>query len=118
MKKVYGNSAPSISAIKNLAAKFKHGHTLLEDGPREEWPKTATTPETIEKVHIIVLDDRRVKVCEIAEAVGILEERMQNILHEGLGMRKMGTAFAECRSKANARPIFAAMYGPIQEGSD
>ena len=74
LTKVYGNSAPSISAIKNLAAKFKHGHTLLEDGPREEWPKTATTPETIEKVHIIVLDDRRVKVCEIAEAVGISEE--------------------------------------------
>ena len=29
-----------------------------------------------------MLDNRQVKVCEIAEAVGISEERMWNILHE------------------------------------
>ena len=61
----------------------------LKDDPREGRPKTATTPETIEKVRDIVLDNRRVKVCEIAEAVGISEERVRNILHEELGMRKL-----------------------------
>ena len=40
-------------------------------------PKTATTLKTIEKMHNIVLDNRRVKMCEIAEAVGILEERVE-----------------------------------------
>ena len=37
--------------------------------PCEGRPKTATTPETIEKVQNIVLDDRRVKVCEIGEGI-------------------------------------------------
>ncbi|UYV83917.1 hypothetical protein LAZ67_X000603 [Cordylochernes scorpioides] len=44
-------------------AEFKRGCKLLEDDSREGRAKTATTPETIEKVHDIVLDDRRVKQC-------------------------------------------------------
>ncbi|XP_014486574.1 PREDICTED: putative uncharacterized protein FLJ37770, partial [Dinoponera quadriceps] len=75
LTKVYGNSAPSISTVKKWAAEFKRGRTSLKDDPRKGRPKTATTPETIEKVHNIVLDDRRLKVCEIAEAVGISEEK-------------------------------------------
>ncbi|UYV71907.1 ZCCHC11 [Cordylochernes scorpioides] len=51
-------------------------------------PKSATIPKAIKKVHYIVLDDRQAKVCEIAEAVGISEERMQNILHKELRMQK------------------------------
>ncbi|XP_014487254.1 PREDICTED: uncharacterized protein LOC106751024, partial [Dinoponera quadriceps] len=89
LTKVYGNFAPSISTVKKWAAEFKRGRTSLKDDPCEGRPKTATTPETIEKVHNIVLDDRRVKVCEIAEAVGISEERVRNILQEELGMRKL-----------------------------
>lgn len=41
------------------------------------------------KRHDIVLDDRRVKVSEIAEAVGILEERVRDNLHKGLGNPKL-----------------------------
>ncbi|UYV71382.1 hypothetical protein LAZ67_8002883 [Cordylochernes scorpioides] len=48
----------------------------------EKRPKTATTPVTIEEAHHIVLNDRRVKVCERAKAVEIYEERVRNILHE------------------------------------
>jgi transposase len=59
--KVYGNSSPSFSTIKKWAAKFKHGHTSLEDDPREGRPKSATTPEIIEQVHNMVLDDQQMK---------------------------------------------------------
>lgn len=89
LTKVYGDSAPSMSTVKKWAAEFKRGRTSLEDDPREGQPKTATTPETIEEVHDIVLDNRRVKVREIAETVGISEERVRNILHKELGMRKL-----------------------------
>ena len=44
--------------------------------------------QKLSKSHNIVF---KVKMCEIAEAVGILEERVQNILHEELGMRKLCT---------------------------
>ena len=37
----------------------------------------------------MVLDDRRLKVYEIAETVGISEEKVRHILHEELGMRKL-----------------------------
>ena len=53
---VYGDSSPSFSSIKEWAAEFKRGRTGLEDDPREEGPKSATTPEIIEQVHDMVLD--------------------------------------------------------------
>ena len=68
---VYGDSSPSFSTIKKWAAEFKRGLTSLEDDPCEGRPKSATTPEIIEQVHDMVLDDRRIKVREIAETIGI-----------------------------------------------
>ena len=68
---VYGDSSPSFSTIKKWAAEFKRGRTSLEDDPREGRPKSETTPEIIEQVHDMVLDDRRMKVREIAKTIGI-----------------------------------------------
>ena len=59
--KVYGDSPPSFSTIKKWAAEFKRGRTSLEDDPREGCPKSATTPEIIEQVHDMVLDDWQIK---------------------------------------------------------
>jgi len=73
--KVYGDSSPSFSTIKKWAAEFKRGRTSLEDDAREGRPKSATTPEIIEQVHDMVLDNRRMKVPEIAETIGISKER-------------------------------------------
>jgi hypothetical protein len=56
--KVYGDFPPSFSTIKKRAAEFKRGRTSLEFDPREGRPKSATTPEIIEHVHDMVLDDR------------------------------------------------------------
>lgn len=55
-----------------------HGYTSLEDA-REELTKTPTTLETIKKVYNVVFDNNPAKVYEIAEAVGISKERMQNL---------------------------------------
>jgi histone-lysine N-methyltransferase SETMAR len=57
--KVYVDFSPSFLTIKKWAAEFKRGHTSLEDDPREGRPKSATTPEIIEQVHDMVLDDQR-----------------------------------------------------------
>jgi transposase len=84
--KVYGDSSPSFSRIKKWAAEFKCGRTGLEDNPREGRPKSATTPEIIEQVHDMVLDDRRMKV-HIAETIGTSKERVGYILHEELDMK-------------------------------
>jgi transposase len=74
--KVYGDSSPTFSTIKKWAAQFKRGRTSLEDDPHEGRSKSATTSEIIEQVHDMVLDDRRMKVREIAETVDISKERV------------------------------------------
>jgi transposase len=86
--KAYGDSFLSFSTIKKWAAEFKRGRTSLEDDPREGRPKSGTTPEIIEQVHDMLLDDRRMKVREIAETIGISKERVGYILHEELDMKK------------------------------
>jgi histone-lysine N-methyltransferase SETMAR len=68
-----GDSSPSFSfsTIKKWATEFKRGRTSLEDDPRGGRPKSVTTPEIIEQFCDMVLDDRRMKVREIAETVVI-----------------------------------------------
>lgn len=84
-----GESSPSHTTVKRWVAEFKMGRTCTADEPRSGRPAEVTTPETIEKIHKIVLADRRTKVREIAEAVGISSERVHNILHKYLGMNKL-----------------------------
>jgi len=52
-------------------------------------PIEAATPEIIDKVHDIVLIDRRVKVRDLVEAIGISHGTVISILHEQLGMKKL-----------------------------
>ena len=59
------------------------------DAEHSGCPVEVTTPEIIDKIHDMVMDDRRVKVREIASAVGISNERVHNILHQHLDMTKL-----------------------------
>ena len=63
--KVYGDSSPSFSTIKKWAAEFKHGCTSLEGDPCEGRQKSGTTPEIIEQLHNMVLDDRQMKLLRL-----------------------------------------------------
>jgi hypothetical protein len=69
--KVYGEFSPAFSTIKKWTAEFKLCRTSLENDLREGRPKSATILEIIEQVHGMLLDDRRMKVHEIAETIGI-----------------------------------------------
>ena len=80
---VYGDSAPSFTTVKFWAAEFKSGRKSLGDDEREhsERPKTAkTTDENIAKAHKMVLDDRQIKVRDIAEVMNMSKERVCHIL--------------------------------------
>jgi hypothetical protein len=50
--------------------------------------KCGTTPEIIEQVHDMVLDEWRIKVREIAETISILKECVGYTVHE-LDMKKL-----------------------------
>ncbi|CAH2100850.1 unnamed protein product [Euphydryas editha] len=78
-----------ISTEKRWVAEFKRGRTSLEDDPRQGRPKTATTPEIVEKIQDIVLENRRVTVRDLVEALGISLGSVSNILTEVVGLRKL-----------------------------
>ncbi|XP_030765065.1 protein GVQW3-like [Sitophilus oryzae] len=86
---VHGDYAPSFTTVKCWAAEFKRGRKSLGDDERSGRPKTATTDDNIAKVHQMVLDDRQIKVREIAEVMNISKKRVCHILNQDLGMRKM-----------------------------
>ncbi|XP_043258450.1 uncharacterized protein LOC122400837 [Colletes gigas] len=78
-----------MATVKNWFNEFQRGRTSVFDEPRPGVPKTATTEDNVKKIHDLVLADRRLKVREIAETVGISKDRVGHILHEILGMRKL-----------------------------
>ncbi|CAK9820465.1 Histone-lysine N-methyltransferase SETMAR [Anthophora plagiata] len=43
----------------------------------------------VKKIHKMVLDDRRLKVCELADMIGISKSAVHRILTENLDMRKL-----------------------------
>ena len=84
-----GDNAPSFAIVKRWAAEFKRGRKSIEDDPRSGRPSTATTTENIDRVHKMVMDDRRLTVRFIAETVGISQDRVHHILNNELEMTKV-----------------------------
>lgn len=62
--------------------------TNERDAERPEHLNEIAIKEMINKILNIMLDDQRVKVHEIVNILNISEERVFNILHEHLDMKK------------------------------
>jgi len=69
-------------------AQFKRGDFYTCDAPRPGRTKTVTTPEIIEQIHELILEDRRISSKSIAEQLGISRERVGSIIHEDFDKRK------------------------------
>ena len=85
----YSDSAPSYGMVQKWFTEFRCGRTITETIASPVRPNEITTLEMINKIHDIVLNDPKVKVHEIAENVSIWTERVVNILHTHLCMRKL-----------------------------
>ena len=68
---------------------FKRGDFSTCDAPRPGRPKTVTTPEIIDQIHELILEDGRISAKSIAEQLGISRERVGSIFRENLDMRKL-----------------------------
>ena len=84
-----GEHVPSYATVKNWVALFKRRDFSTCNAPRRGRPKTVTTPEIIDKIHELILEDRRISDKSIAEQLGISRERVGSIIHEDLDMRKL-----------------------------
>jgi len=52
-------------------------------------PKTVTTPEIIDQIHELILEDHHISAKSIAEQLGISRERVGSTMYEDLDMRKL-----------------------------
>lgn len=87
--KTLGRSAPSKTTVYDWYNEFKRGRTSTSTIPSSGRPKEAVAPEMIEKIHDMVLKDRRLKVRDIEEACNISHGSVVTILHEHLHMKKL-----------------------------
>jgi len=89
MTVVYGECAPSYATVKRWAAEFHQDRNSLEDEPPSGRPSEAVCEENCHAVENTVLQNRRVSVQLIANAVGISTCSVKTILREHLLMRKV-----------------------------
>jgi len=74
---------------QNWVVQFKRGDFSTCDAPRPGRHKTVTTPEIIDQIHELILEERRISAKSIAEQQGISRERVGSIIHEDYNMRRL-----------------------------
>ena len=71
LKETVGEYAPSYAIVKNWLAQFERGDFSTCNAPRPGRPKTVTTPEIIDQIHELILEDRWISAKSITEQLGI-----------------------------------------------
>ena len=89
LDEIHGTSAPVFATVYNWVNEFKRGRTSTKDEHHSRRLEEVTTPEMIDKIHDMVLKDRRIKVRETAEATGMSQGTVFSILHEKLGVKRI-----------------------------
>ena len=79
LNEVHVTSASVFATVYKWVNEFKRGRKSTKGEHRSGHSVEVTNPEMIDKIHGMVLSDRRIKVYEIFEATGL-------ILHEKLGV--------------------------------
>jgi len=69
-------------------AQFQCGDFSTCDALRLGQPKRVTTPEIIDQIHALILEDHQISAKSIVEQLGISCKRVGSI-HEDLDMRKL-----------------------------
>jgi len=116
-----GEHAPSYATVKNWVAEFKRGDFSTCDAPCPGRHKTVTTPEIIDQIHELILEDGRISAKSIAEQLGISRKRVGSIIHEDLDMRKLSAKWVpQCLNADQKRQRFQSseqlwnFFGAIQ----
>ena len=85
------------------------------DASRPGLPKTVTSPEIIEAIHELILEDRRISAKSIVEQLGILRERV-GVHHSwrfghAEALREVGPEMPERGSKTSTVLVVWAAFG-------
>ena len=89
LSNVYGKSSPSNSTVASWVSEFKGGRKDLNDEPRPGRPVSQSTAENVDKVHQLVLENRKISIECIVQETGLSTGTVHTILHEHLSMSKV-----------------------------
>jgi len=82
---------------------FKRGDFSTCDAPCHGRPKTVASPEIIDQIQGLILEDRWISAKSIAEQLGISREWVGSIIHEYLDMRKLSAKWVPKCLKADQK---------------
>ena len=85
---IYGPQTISMRTVFSWVKAFKAGKFFVEDDTRPGRPKTSVTKANIAAVKIVVEQDARLSVKDIASRTGISEGSVQTILKKTFGPEK------------------------------
>ena len=100
-----GKHAPSYATVKNWVAQFKRDDFSNCNAPHPGRPKTVTTPEIIDQIHELILEDRRISAKSIVEQLGFSRERVGH----AEALREMGPEMSEREKKKSRVPVVWAI---------
>jgi hypothetical protein len=84
----HSEQAPFYTTVKNWAAEFKRVNFSTCNALCPGRPEKLITPEIIDHIRALMLEDSRISVKSIAQHLGISCERVGSISHEDLDNRK------------------------------
>lgn len=118
---VHGTSAPVFATVCNRINEFKRGRTPKADEHRSGRSVDVSTPDMIDKIHDIVLNDWRIELHEIDEAPGVSKGTIISILHNKLRSKnnsaRCGLRFLRSENKSNRVVSSEALLGRLRRNS-
>ncbi len=85
----YGENAMSRPMISKWCSMFNNGRDYVEDEPRAGRPRTSHTAANVKRVNELILEDRRVRIQDIASKLNMCYGTVSTIIHEELNFHKV-----------------------------
>ena len=89
LTEISGEHVTFYATVKNWLSQFERGDFSTWETPCPGRRKTVTTPNIIDQIHELILENRRISAKSIAEQLGTSSEGVGSIIHEDLDMRKL-----------------------------
>ena len=89
LQKCFGESTLSRTQVFEWHKAFSEGREVVENLPHASRPSTSVNDDNIEKVKIIVLENRRVGIREVSEALNISYGSTQHIVAHVFGTKRV-----------------------------
>ena len=93
LQQAYGEDCLSSIHCHEWYQRFKSGR---KSDPKSGRPSTSMDDDHVEKVFVVIRQNRRLTVREVAEEVGICKSSCHLIMTDKLKMRRVATKFVPC----------------------